>query len=76
MLLRGNKMPIEILKEKLDNLSESQRQSVFDYINFLLFQNSSSNKTFSNSKRLPGGLTKLEMSDDFDEPLDCFKGYI
>ncbi len=69
-------MPIEILKEKLDNLSESQQQSVFDYINFLLYQNSLSNKPTNNLKRQPGGLEDLEISDDFDEPLECFKGYI
>ena len=69
-------MPIEILKEKLDNLSESQQQSVFDYINFLLYQNSLSNKYTNNIKRQPGGLEDLEIADDFDEPLECFKGYI
>ena len=65
-------MPIEIIKEKIDNLTESQKQSVFDYINFLLYQNSLSN----NTKRQPGGLEELEMTEDFDEPLDCFKEYI
>ena len=69
-------MPIEILKEKLDNLSESQQQSVFDYINFLIYQNSLSNKLPKGTKRQPGGLEKLEISEDFDEPLDCFREYI
>ena len=69
-------MPIEVLKEKLDNLSESQQQSVFDYINFLLYQNSLSNNYTNNLKRQPGGLEDLKIADDFDEPLDCFKEYI
>ena len=69
-------MPIEIIKEKIDNLTESQKQSVFDYINFLLYQNSLSNKLTINTKRQPGGLEELEMTEDFDDPLDCFKEYI
>ena len=33
-------MPIEILEKKLEMLSEIQKQSVLDYINFLISQNS------------------------------------
>ncbi len=32
-------MPYDVLVKKLDSLSEIQKKSVFDYINFLIYQN-------------------------------------
>ena len=36
-------MPYDILVKKLDSLSEIQKKSVFDYINFLIYQNTNNN---------------------------------
>lgn len=69
-------MSYELLEKKMSNLSESQKQSVLDYINFLIYQNTLTNRLTSNTKRQPGGLNELVIADDFDEPLDCFKEYI
>ena len=69
-------MSYELLEKKMSILSDSQKQSVLDYINFLIYQNSLSNKLTDKIKRQPGGLEDLVIADDFDEPLDCFKDYI
>ena len=68
-------MPIDILEKKLEKLSESQKQSVFDYINFLIFQNSSNNTSQIQNQRTPGGLDGVILTEDFDETPDCFKEY-
>ncbi len=41
-------MPYDVLVKKLDSLSEIQKKSVFDYINFLIFQNTNNNSEHSN----------------------------
>ncbi len=71
-------MPYAAFEKKINLLSQAQQQSVFDYINFLLFQNNvSSTKKKSKNKRSPGGLTgKFWMAEDFDETPDCFKEYM
>ena len=71
-------MPYAVFEKKINLLSQAQQQSVFDYINFLLFQNNASKaKKKSENKRSPGGLTgKFWMADDFDETPDCFAEYM
>jgi hypothetical protein len=68
-------MPYEVLEQKISSLTLEQQQSVFDFINFLLYKNQSS----KNKKQIrqPGGLEgNLYMAPDFDETPDCFKDYM
>jgi hypothetical protein len=68
-------MPYEVLEQKISSLTQEQQQSVFDFINFLLYKNQSS----KNKKQIrqPGGLEgNLYMAPDFDETPDCFKDYM
>ena len=68
-------MPYAALEEKIESLTETQQQSVFDYIDFLLSKRTA-NET-SRKKRQPGGLMgKFRMAPDFDETPDCFKEYV
>lgn len=43
-------MTYDLLVKKIDTLSETQKKSVFDYVNFLIFQNSKNSSDFDNSK--------------------------
>jgi hypothetical protein len=45
-------MPYDVLVKKLDSLSEIQKKSVFDYINFLIYQNSDMDNDDIAKKRL------------------------
>ena len=68
-------MPYDVLEKKIESLTKEQQQSVFDYINFLVYKNQSS-KT-DKQKRQPGGLDgNFYMAPDFDETPDCFKDYV
>jgi hypothetical protein len=68
-------MPYEVLEKKIECLTLEQQQSVFDYINFLLSKNQSSQNKIS--KRQPGGLEgEFYMPPDFDETPECFKEYL
>lgn len=63
------------LEKQLNNLSVEQRQSVFDYINFLIYQNKTEKE--KTIYRTPGGLTGIfYIADDFDETPECFKDYV
>ena len=44
-------MPYEVLVKKLDSLSEAQKASVFDYINFLVYQNTHYSESSDKSKK-------------------------
>ena len=35
-------MPYDVLEQKISSLTQEQQQSVFDFINFLLYKNQSS----------------------------------
>ena len=50
-------MPYSALEKKLNSLSVEQQQSVFDYINFLIYQNRT--KKEKTMYRTPGGLTGI-----------------
>jgi len=58
---------------KIHSLPESQKVEVQDFIDFLI-----SKKKISEKKRRKAGFLKgkIEMSPDFDEPLDDFKEYM
>ena len=61
-------MPYAVLEEKIESLTETQQQSVFDYVDFLLSKRTA-NET-RRQKRQPGGLTgTFRMAPDFDETL-------
>lgn len=63
------------LEKKMNNLTIEQQESVFDYINFLLYRNNVNKK--KTVYRTPGGLKgSFYMSDDFDKTPECFEGYI
>ena len=63
------------LEKQLNNLSVEQRQSVFDYINFLIYQNRAGKE--KTMYRTPGGLTgAFYMAADFDETPKCFEDYV
>ena len=69
-------MPYTIMEQKISSLSAEQRQSVFDYVNFLVYQNSAE-KERKTTRRSPGGLTgAFYMADDFDETPECFKDFV
>ena len=68
-------MPYSTLEKKINSLSVEQQQSVFDYINFLIYQNMTKKEKIM--YRTPGGLTgAFYMADDFDETPECFKDYV
>lgn len=61
------------LEKKINSLTLEQQQSVFDYINFLLSNNTTQNER-KITHRTPGGLSgKFYMAEDFDKTPDCFK---
>ena len=37
-------MPYDVLEQKISSLTQEQQQSVFDFINFLLYKNQSTKK--------------------------------
>ncbi len=43
-------MSYDVLVKKLDSLSEIQKKSVFDYINFLIYQNTKNSDSFSSDE--------------------------
>ena len=57
-------MPYDLLVKKIDKLSETQKKSVFDYVNFLIFQNSQDNivvdRAFGNKEKTKERLEYLE----------------
>lgn len=63
---------IEIYKEIL-TLPDDLKKEVSDFVAFLKFKNKAKPK-----KQRKAGLAKglINMSDDFDEPLDDFKEYM
>ncbi|UTC83612.1 DUF2281 domain-containing protein [Treponema denticola] len=66
-------MPYIALEKKINNLTLEQQQSVYDYVNFLLYQNTAQ----KNIRRKPGGLEgKFYMAEDFDKTPECFKDYV
>ena len=76
MILWEESMPYIALEKKINNLTLEQQQSVYDYVNFLLYQNTSS-KNQKNIRRNPGGLEgKFYMAEDFDKTPECFKDYV
>ena len=59
------------LEKKMNNLTIEQQESVFDYINFLLYRNNVNKKKVVH--RTPGGLKgSFYMADDFDKTPECF----
>ena len=44
-------MPYEVLVKKLDSFSEAQKASVFDYINFLVYQNTHYSESSDKGKK-------------------------
>ncbi|QTQ13613.1 DUF2281 domain-containing protein [Treponema parvum] len=69
-------MPYSVLEKKINSLNAEQRQSVFDYVNFLVEQNNVG-KEKKTIRRTPGGLSgAFYMADDFDETPECFRDYV
>jgi hypothetical protein len=76
MILWEESMPYIALEKKINNLTLEQQQSVYDYVNFLLYQNTAA-KNQKNIRRKPGGLEgKFYMAEDFDKTPECFKDYV
>ena len=68
-------MSYSTLEKKINSLSVEQQQSVFDYINFLIYQNRTGKE--KTMYRTPGGLTgAFYMAADFDETPECFEDYV
>jgi hypothetical protein len=58
-------MPYDVLVKKLDSLSEIQKKSVFDYINFLIYQNTN-NANNSSSDNSDETKRRLEYLDSLE----------
>ena len=58
-------MPYDVLVKKLDSLSEIQKKSVFDYINFLIYQNTN-NANNSSSDNNDETKRRLEYLDSLE----------
>lgn len=63
------------LIRQINSLPQSLRQEVYDFVEFL---KSKGNKNLKKKKPREFGLLKdkITLSEDFDEPLDDFKGYM
>jgi hypothetical protein len=64
-----------LIIEKISSLPENLKMEALDFIDFLL---SKKINTKNNNKKRKFGFAKGDyvMSDDFDEPLECFKEYM
>ena len=61
------------LEKKIKSLPDDLRSEVNDFIDFLLKNNDNKTKSDTGFGCLKG---KIEMKDDFDEPLEDFKEYM
>ncbi|MFZ4613705.1 MAG: DUF2281 domain-containing protein [Bacteroidia bacterium] len=62
------------LKIEIDSLPMSLRKEVADFVAFLKMKNK--NKTTIKHREFGYAKDKIQLSKDFDEPLDLFKEYI
>jgi len=74
-------MAVAALNNKIEMLPLHKQQEVIDFVDFLLASPSNFNakKDSANRKHPYAGCmsgTFGQMSDDFNEPLDDFKGYM
>ena len=62
---------------QLEQLSEERKQSVSDFISFLLKQEAEKNERKEKPKPVFGSMKGMfKMAPDFDEPLEEFKDYM
>ncbi|WP_257670653.1 type II toxin-antitoxin system VapB family antitoxin [Parapedobacter tibetensis] len=65
------------LLEKVKKIPPAYQQEVEDFIDFVLSKKKSTASATRSSQRKIGLLKgKLQMSNDFDDPLDDFKDYM
>ena len=74
-------MSNNILLEKINKLPDEKKQSVEDYIDFLLADGKLNGRLESNTKKgkrelLGAWKGKVKMAPDFDAPLEDFKDYM
>jgi chorismate mutase len=67
-------MTISSLKIEIESLPVSLRQEVADFVAFLKMKNKK--KVTVKSREFGYAKGKIQLSKDFDEPLDIFKEYI
>jgi len=64
-----------VLLEKIKSLPEDSKEELYEYLNKLVSKNGVKSKP--KGKRGFGSMKgMIEMSDDFDEPLEEFKDYM
>ena len=72
-------MAIDMLIKEAEGLTDTDMEKVCEYIHFLKYRvkMQGTGNPSQGKKRTAGGLEgPLVMSDDFDEPLDCFEEYM
>ena len=79
-------MPYAAIKDKVDVISPQYREELLAFLDFLIFKQkhstiSEGSVSFhvptDSPRRHAGGITgEFYMAPDFDEPLECFKGYM
>lgn len=71
-------MSIDELEKQFKRLPEPAKQEVVDFIQFLEKRYGASQEAKGSNKQSNFGSAAglIEMSDDFDEPLDDFKAYM
>lgn len=67
-------MSISTLKIEIESLPTSLQQEVADFVAFLKLKNK--RKVKIKSREFGYAKGKIQLSKDFDEPLDLFKEYI
>ena len=82
---RNLAMPYAAVKDKVDEISPQYREELLAFLDFLIFKQNhatllrdgASHVSSDSPRRHAGGITgEFYMAPDFDEPLECFRGYM